>query len=390
MLWQPMNPGSVNGSAQAAFGRGDWRGACVHLEDLVRGGRADAETFAMLAASRYRLEEAAPAHEAAERALALDPRNLRAVLVKADLLMGESKRREANFYHGVALEIAAAGAVAPDLADGVARARKARASVHADLQELVQEELREAGYREGRSNPRFTLALDVLLGRKQPYFQQPTAFYYPGLPNAEFYPREQFPWLDAVEAEVEAMTGELEAVLQDEASFAPYLKPVAGIPGLADYPLINSMDWSTCFLWSQGAETPVAARCPRTMAALAEAPLCQVKARSPEIMFSQLRAGAHIRPHTGVANTRLICHVPLIVPPECVFRVGNDVRHWEKGKAWVFDDTIEHEARNGSDRTRVILMFDIWRPELGEEERTLVSALLEAMDAYAPPPGGHR
>lgn len=47
-------------------------------------------------------------------------------------------------------------------------------------------------------------------------------------------------------------------------------------------------------------------------------------------------------------NTRLICHVPLIVPPGCHFRVGNDVRQWEKGKAWVFDDTIEHEAKNNS------------------------------------------
>ncbi|WP_420478600.1 aspartyl/asparaginyl beta-hydroxylase domain-containing protein [Brevundimonas sp. FT23028] len=384
-----MKFGSVDSGALAAFSRGDWRGAGEQLDAAIRGGGGDAETFALLADCRRRLDESSAAHEAAERALAIDPRNLRATLVKADLLVGEGKRREANFYHGVALEIAAEGGVTPDLRDGVHRAQAARAAVQADLQALVQEELREAGYREGRSSPRFTLALDVLMGRKQPYFQQPTAFYYPGLPNLEFYPREQFPWLDAVEAEVEAMTTELEGVLRDEATFAPYLRPAAGIPGLADYPLINSMDWSTCSLWKSGAETAMAARCPRTMAALAEAPLCRVKARSPEVMFSQLRAGAHIRPHTGVANTRLICHVPLIVPSDCVFRVGNDVREWEKGRGWVFDDTIEHEARNGSDRTRVILMFDIWRPELGEEERLLVSALLEAMDAYSPHPGAH-
>ena len=60
------------------------------------------------------------------------------------------------------------------------------------------------------------------------------------------------------------------------------------------------------------------------------------------------------------------------------------MRAWERGKCWAFDDTIEHEARNRSDRARVVLIFDIWRPELSEEERSLVAALLEAMDAYAP------
>lgn len=48
----------------------------------------------------------------------------------------------------------------------------------------------------------------------------------------------------------------------------------------------------------------------------------------------------------------------------------------------MFDDTIEHEAWNRSDRTRVILLFEIWRPELTEEERRLVSAMFEAIDAY--------
>ena len=70
------------------------------------------------------------------------------------------------------------------------------------------------------------------------------------------------------------------------------------------------------------------------------------------------------------------------VPEKCVFRVGNEVREWRQGTAWLFDDTIEHEAWNGSDQTRVILLFDVWRPELAPEERRLVIALFEAIDAY--------
>ena len=53
-----------------------------------------------------------------------------------------------------------------------------------------------------------------------------------------------------------------------------------------------------------------------------------------------------------------------------------------KGEAWVFDDTIEHEAWNSSGEPRVVLIFDIWRPELTSEERDLVAALMEAVDSY--------
>jgi aspartyl/asparaginyl beta-hydroxylase (cupin superfamily) len=100
-------------------------------------------------------------------------------------------------------------------------------------------------------------------------------------------------------------------------------------------------------------------------------------------MFSLLRPGARIPPHTGEVNTRLICHLPLIVPAGCSLRVGNDTRALVEGKAWVFDDTMEHEAWNPSDQSRVILLFEIWRPELDEEERRLVSAMFEAIDAYS-------
>jgi aspartyl/asparaginyl beta-hydroxylase (cupin superfamily) len=107
-----------------------------------------------------------------------------------------------------------------------------------------------------------------------------------------------------------------------------------------------------------------------------------IKGRTPSVLFSLLRPGAAIPPHHGFVNTRLICHLPLIVPDGCAFRVGNDTRPWREGQAWAFDDTIEHEAWNRSDQTRVILLFDIWRPELTGEERAQVAAMFEAIDDY--------
>jgi aspartyl/asparaginyl beta-hydroxylase (cupin superfamily) len=99
-------------------------------------------------------------------------------------------------------------------------------------------------------------------------------------------------------------------------------------------------------------------------------------------LFSLLRPGARIPPHTGQINARLICHLPLIVPDGCGFRVGNEVRRWIEGETLIFDDTIEHEAWNNSGRLRVVLLFDIWRPELSLEERKLVAATLAAVGAY--------
>lgn len=107
-------------------------------------------------------------------------------------------------------------------------------------------------------------------------------------------------------------------------------------------------------------------------------------------MFSVLKPGAHIPPHTGVSNTRLVVHLPLIVPRHCRFRVGNETRTWTKGEAWVFDDTIEHEAFNDSEETRIILIFDVWQPAITPAERLAIKSLTLAMGEFggAPAPSG--
>ena len=81
-------------------------------------------------------------------------------------------------------------------------------------------------------------------------------------------------------------------------------------------------------------------------------------------------------------NVRLICHLPLVVPAGCLFRVGNLTRSWVEGEALVFNDTIEHEAWNRSGEDRYVLLFDVWRPELAEEERLGIAALCGAIDQY--------
>ncbi len=140
--------------------------------------------------------------------------------------------------------------------------------------------------------------------------------------------------------------------------------------------LINNADWSILPLCEQGWLTPDAVRrCPRTWEAVLQVPLPRISGWGPTVVFSLLKPGARIAAHTGMFNTRLICHLPLIVPPGCRFRVGDEVREWEEGKLLIFDDTIEHEAWNEGTSERVVLIFDVWRPELSERERYELTAL---------------
>src|SRR3546814_12126305 len=94
------------------------------------------------------------------------------------------------------------------------------------------------------------------------------------------------------------------------------------------------------------------------------APLCDIPRRAPSVMFSLLRAGSRIPPHTGMINTRFICHLPLIVPGNGALRVGNSQRAWDYGKVMLFDDTVEPEAWNNSAEDRLVLIFELLRPAI--------------------------
>ena len=96
-------------------------------------------------------------------------------------------------------------------------------------------------------------------------------------------------------------------------------------------------------------------------------------------MFSALAPDTEIPPHTGETNARLVVHLPLIVPESCSYRVGFQHRSWKEGELLVFDDTIEHTARNNSDQLRVVLIFDVWNPLLTLEEREVVRTLATTM-----------
>ena len=175
-------------------------------------------------------------------------------------------------------------------------------------------------------------------------------------------------------------------MLDADSRFVPYIQREPNRPAFNERGLLDNPDWGAFFLIKDGVTVEAnAALCPRTFAAISEIPLCRIDHRTPSVLFSLLRPGARIPPHHGFTNARLICHLPLIVPPQCALRVGNETRSWTEGEVVLFDDSIEHEAWNLSNEPRIVLIFDVWRPELSAEERDLVATVLAAADSFGGP-----
>lgn len=368
-----------------ALRRGEFAAARNAFDSVVAAGHADGVTWLGLAAACRALKDGPATLAAVDKILALEPRNVRALLIKGDQLLDAGDIPSAlSFYRSGMKSATTAGRLPADLINELNRAQALCVRYAQGFEDHIRAQLAAHGISDLSASPRFARSLDIMHGKRDVFVQEPRHYYFPELPQVQFYERKLFPWLDAIEDATDDIRREAQAVLDDPTAFAPYVtagskeRPHGDARGMRDNP-----EWSAFFMMRDGklfAEN--AARCPKTMKALEHAPLSRAKGRMPSILFSLLRPGAHIPPHTGVVNVRLICHLPVIVPDGCELRVGNETRAWEEGKAWVFDDSINHEAWNRSDKPRVILLFDIWRPELSEDERRMVAAMLEAMDSY--------
>lgn len=369
-------------AALEALNRGEFKRSREMLQQVVDSGRATPSTWLAVAHASEKLGDDIGMKQAIDQALALNPGDLLALVAKGDYLVGQGDLRGATAYYSAALRYLPRQAeLPPHLQAALARAQAASQRVARELEAFVRGELDAKGMTDANLPHRLVSAMNLLFGKKRVFSQEPHYLYYPDLPNIEFYERSDFTWLERVERATAEIRSELKASMGS--GFAPYLTPTPGRPQGKQGGLVNDPSWSALFLWKDGAPAAAAARCRHALAALEEAPLTQIPNRAPSILFSKLGAGAHIPPHTGMLNVRLICHLPLVVPAGCLFRVGNETRPWIEGEAFLFNDTIEHEAWNRSEQDRYVLLFDVWRPELAEEERLGITALCAAIDRYS-------
>ena len=216
--------------------------------------------------------------------------------------------------------------------------------------------------------------------------QRPATIYIPEMIPRPFFEREDFPWIGELEAATDTIREELLALVREDfPGFEPYIQLPAGHPSARAWgELNNSSDWSVLHLYRHGQMIEKnASRCPRTMEVLSRLPLMIVPSHAPEVVFSVLKPGAHIPLHYGSVNGRLIVHLPLIVPENCgALKAGGEARAWQEGRCLIFDDSIEHEAWNSSDRIRIVMLIDIWNPQLTPVEQAAFSGALKSIDAF--------
>jgi aspartate beta-hydroxylase len=383
---------SANKAALQAMAAGNMAAARTTLEDALARHRGDLRLWLNLAVVRRQLRDVEGAFQALREALAIDNRNFPALLMQAALYDKLGRMKDAASAYGIALVQAPPDAEldAPTRM-AVKRAREVHANHVNELGRHVRENVgaaREA--LSGVERKRLESFIDTTLRTRKRYRQEPMEYWYPGLPDIEFYERDEFPWLAEFEAATAGIQGELARILvEDEAGFSPYVHYDDHLPLDQWRELNKSPRWSAFHFYDRGREIPErCARAPQTMAAVRRLPQAMVEQRSPTAMFSVLKPRTRIPPHTGIANFRLVVHLPLVLPGRCGFRVGGENREWRIGEAWVFDDTIEHEAWNDSDEVRIILICDVWSPRLSPEEREAIRAVIAATDAFRGIPPG--
>jgi len=380
------DPRALNELGNAALARGEAQRAVRLLTEAVARVPNEPAVQFNLAIAHRACGDLKAAMRHLDLALAVDPYFVHAMYEKGDVLEALGMEREAALTFKDLLDCAPAAVhSAPKFRSVLEHARAVVSKNSEHLEQAVRQRLLADGATDAQTlSRRVSECIDALLGKQPVYVQRPTFLHVPRLSAIPFFDRSLTPWLERLESAAGEIRTELQSLLEEGAvDFEPYIDLPAGQPKDQWGSLNRSLDWSAFFLWRHGKrDERNCARCPRTAAVLAEIPLARIPRRSPNALFSVLRPGARIPPHTGVSNMRSVVHLPLIVPADCGFRVGAESREWKEGAAWVFDDTIEHEAWNDSGAVRGILIVDVWNPLIDEVEREQLCAVLEGFDAY--------
>jgi len=372
----PRHVTALNTLAMIALNVGDAERAIPYLERAAAAEPEAAPIWFNLFQAYERAGDLERGLASLDRALTVDPNYVAAIVMKADVLerLGRSLESLAMYR-----AIIAAGPSMDGLPEPVHQAfAQGLAMVQADDDRraaALKRPLAEVyAAHPGADFHRAKAYAEQRTGRRKVYVQQPVNGHFPYLPALEFFPRDNFPWFAELEAGTADIRRELLSLLEEgDEGFRPYVGFDPTLPANQWAELNHSPRWSAWFFWEDGVRRDAnCARCPATAAMLEALPLLDLPGKGPTAMFSILEPHTRIPPHNGSNNVRTTVHLPLVVSAGCGFRVGSETRTFEAGKAWAFDDTIEHEAWNDSDEPRSIFILDVWNPLLTEAERAAV------------------
>jgi beta-hydroxylase len=120
--------------------------------------------------------------------------------------------------------------------------------------------------------------------------------------------------------------------------------------------------WKRFYLkWYGAAPASARALCPRSLEILNLVPCVH------GAMFALLPPGGRLGRHRDPFAGSLRYHLGLSTPNDdaCWIEVDGERRSWRDGQVLLFDETFVHEALNGTDTPRLILLCDVERPLAG-------------------------
>ncbi|NDW14778.1 hypothetical protein GTQ48_04440 [Alteromonas genovensis] len=355
--------------------------AIICLKEVTKHRNAGSSAWFALSIGYRQWGSHTEALNAINKALRIDSNDITLLVYKADLHVELGSEQEALPIYRRAIEVGDTFEVLPDqLQSSILQAHRKVSQITQSMFQYLDEILGQ--HSKDKLPSRFNRSIDLIKGKINRFEQQPRAFFYPELPCREFYHKDEFSWASLVESNRDMICKELQALMASE-TFLPYMQSDHITTDNSSTKLVNNNDWSAFHLIKNGKVDPIAKQyCPNTLALFDSLPLPRVKNFSPMLVFSKLKAGAKIPPHCGYYNTRLIAHLPITSEPGCYLRVGGQTESVKEGKLIIFNDSIEHEAWNDSQKDRVVLIFDIWRPELLDSEKEALASLFSSLNLY--------
>lgn len=388
----PYHADAWNFLAVQAMKRNELEDSQRYLEEAIRSSPNESLLHQNMGVVLRRRGELESALASFERVTVLEPEHQFAFLHKGSVLEALGRADEAvvayrqgfrNFPEAVAVaNNPHAPAMVRDLVRQAAAATQMAQlrSIHGFLAPVLERHGKEA-------LDRVIQAADIYVGHRRPDYrhalQRPSYIYLPGLEPQPFFDRQQFASTAALESAAAGIREELQAALAAGQGFAPYVQTDKGQDPQQWRKLDGSRDWSALHLYKAGTRVDEnCARCPKTTGIVESLQPPMIPGHAPEALFSVLQPGTHIPPHFGLANYKLVTHLPLIVPPDCGIRVGNETRAWTEGECLVFDDSFQHEAWNRSSAPRAVLILDVWHPEVTLAEQEGINALVQGISAF--------
>ena len=204
----------------------------------------------------------------------------------------------------------------------------------------------------------------------------PSLFYFPGLSSRPLFNPTDFAVSAALRANAATILSEYQT-LRAVSPASDY--DTSGAE--ADHTLHEGGKWDwNSYVIKGKRQAHFAACCPVTTEIL-ESHHSRLMTDTPFsfAFFSTLHGNTSIKAHHGPCNLRVRCHFPLIVPTEqdgdCGMQIGHDIVRWVPNEPIFFDDCYEHKVWNNTDKERVVLLFDIWHPELEEDEILAIQSM---------------